>query len=234
MTGSKVLIFEDDGDIAALLKRTFQKEGFDVESFSGGANFNQRIDEFEPDLVLLDLMLPEVDGDTICRSIKSPDHDRGVKVIMLTAKTEEADILNGYESGADDYVTKPFSPKEVVARAKAVLRRSRPKASLARNKLTRRGELTIDDTRYEMSVAKKPLDLTHSEYRILRALAIQPKRVYTREQLAESVVGDDYRSSKVAGSRNIDVHIQALRKKLGPCRVYIKTVRGIGYTFDSD
>lgn len=234
MTENRVLILEDDYDLAALMKRTFEKEGYIADCYTGGRNYSERISAFKPDLILLDLMLPEVDGISICRWIKTAHLDREIKVIMLTAKSEEADILIGYESGVDDYVTKPFSPREVVARAKAVLRRKQSRSSLAKNKLIKRGQLTIDDARYQMSVSEKPLELTHSEYRILRALATQPKRVYTREQLAESVVSDDNRSPKITGSRNIDVHIQSLRKKLGDFSDYIKTKRGVGYTFNAD
>lgn len=231
---NRVMILEDDYDIACLLERTFQQEGFKTTHFAGGIDYNERIRAFEPDLVLLDLMLPEVDGLSVCRSIKQVSRHRDVKVIMLTAKSDESDILHGYDSGADDYVTKPFSPREVVARAKAVLRRKRPSVFSDKSQLISRERLTIDDDRYEISISGEPLDLTHSEYRILRVLAIHPKRVYTRQQLAESVINDDTRNTKITGNRNIDVHIQALRKKLGECSSYIRTIRGVGYSFNPE
>lgn len=231
---NRVLILEDDYDIAGLLERTFQQEGFTTTHFAGGIDYSERIRAFEPDLVLLDLMLPEVDGLSICRSIKQVNRQRDVKVIMLTAKSDESDILHGYDSGADDYVTKPFSPREVVARAKAVLRRKRKSASTDKSELISRERLTIDEDRYEISLSGQPLELTHSEYRILRELAIHPKRVYTRQQLAESVVNDNSRNPKITGNRNIDVHIQALRKKLGDYSGYIRTIRGVGYSFNPE
>ena len=234
MTSNKILIFEDDRDLALLLERTFQKEGFSARCNFGGSGFMQHIDDFDPDLILLDLMLPEIDGYTICRCIKSSERESEIKVIMLTAKSEETDILTGYDAGADDYMTKPFSPKEVVARAKAVLRRKQPQSSGSNGKIVRRDELLIDDDRYEISLQGKPLELTHSEYRILRALATQPQRVYTREQLAESISSNEYGAQKIVGSRNIDVHIRALRKKLGNFSYYIRTLRGVGYSFDID
>ncbi len=234
MTDNRILIFEDDRDLALLLERTFQKEGFVARCNYGGNGFMQHVDEFNPHLIVLDLMLPEIDGYTICRCIKSPDRNTEVKVIILTAKDDESDILNGYDAGADDYMTKPFSPKEVVARARAVLRRKQPQATTATHKLVKRDALLIDDDRYEISLKGEPLELTHSEYRILKALATQPQRVYTREQLAESISGNEYGAQKIAGSRNIDVHIRALRKKLGDFSYYIKTLRGVGYSFDID
>ena len=229
---NRVLILEDDYDIAGLLVHTFQKEGYETTHFAGGTDYNERIRTFEPDLVLLDLMLPEVDGLTICRSIKKFSRHQDVKVILLTAKSDISDILHGYDSGADDYVTKPFSPKEVVARAKAVLRRKRPSLASDKSQLISRECLTIDDVSYEISISGQPLDLTHSEYRILRELAIHPKRVYTRQQLAASVVNDHASNPQIAGNRNIDVHIRSLRKKLADCSGYIRTIRGVGYSFD--
>lgn len=231
MTVTNVLIVEDDPDLAFLLDRTLKKEGFNTLVRHTGKRIGEAISEIEPDLVLLDLMLPDIDGYTLCKIIKDFNPAIKPKVIMLTARTEEQDILDGFRAGADDFVKKPFQLQEVIARAKAVLRRHNKQINGSKKRYVRQGTLFIDDMKHEVQIDGQPLALTISEYKILHQLAAQPDRVFTREQLDHSI-SDTLGSNEIsASSRNIDVHIRALRKKLGEDSNRICTQRGVGYYF---
>jgi two-component system alkaline phosphatase synthesis response regulator PhoP len=179
-----------------------------------------------PDVIILDLMLPGVDGLEVCRTLKRDSKTSHIPIVMLTAKSEEADIVAGLELGADDYITKPFSPRVLLARVKAVLRRKTVTAEKEASVL-KRGGLMIDSSRYEVTVKGQAIELTSTEFRLLRFLAGRPGRVFTRHQIMDSVRGDDY----VATDRSVDVQIAGLRKKLGPLGNHIETVRGVGYRF---
>lgn len=231
MTASKILIVEDDPDIAFLLDRTLKKEGYKTLVRHSGGKIVDAMAELEPDLVLLDLMLPDIDGYTVCRIIKSRTAVIRPKVIMLTARTEEQDILNGFKAGADDFIKKPFEIQEVIARSKAVLRRHTKIDRSSKKRYVRQGSLCIDDIKHEVRINDSALSLTISEYKILLQLAAQPERVFTREQLGSSINDSLDSSDLSSSSRNIDVHIRALRKKLGKESERICTLRGVGYYF---
>lgn len=231
MSSERILIIEDDPDIAFLLDRAMRKEGFETEVLHSASNLRPCVARFKPHLVLLDLMLPDSDGYSVCRQVKESAADREIKVIMLTAKSEEEDILNGFRVGADDFVTKPFHVQEVTARSKAVLRRRRTSPAAQRTRRVNQGAISIDDTKHEVRLHGRPLNLTISEYRILRLLAGQPERVYTREQLSSAISDSDRPAQQASSSRNIDVHIRSLRKKLGDESVAIQTLRGVGYYY---
>ena len=179
-----------------------------------------------PDLVLLDLMLPGLDGLEVCRSLKQDPHTRNLPIVMLTAKGEEADIVAGLELGADDYVTKPFSLRVLLARLRAVLRR-RNAAPLPETAPITLHELEIHPGRHEVLVQGYSVDLTATEFRLLNLLARRPGWVFTRSQIVNEIHGDDYSVTE----RAVDVQMVSLRKKLGPCGKYLETVRGIGYRF---
>jgi len=231
MTVTNVLIVEDDPDLAFLLERTLKKEGYKTLVRHSGKRIGDALSEIEPDLVLLDLMLPDIDGYSLCRIIKDSNPTTKPKVIMLTAKTEEEDVLEGFKAGADDFIIKPFQLHEVIARSKAVLRRHRKHDRNSKKRYVRRGPICIDDVKHEVMIDGSPLPLTISEYKILHQLAAQPDRVFSREQLGNCISDSLGSSDQAGGSRNIDVHIRALRKKLGPQSERICTLRGVGYYF---
>ncbi|MEJ2245846.1 MAG: winged helix-turn-helix domain-containing protein [Acidobacteriota bacterium] len=178
-----------------------------------------------PDLILIDLMLPGMDGLEVCRTLRADNRTASVPIIMLTAKSTESDRIVGLELGADDYVVKPFSPRELAARVKAVLRRTQ--APQSESKVIRRGSLTIDLTRREVNIKGTPIDLTATEFRLLQFFAHHPGRVFSRSEIIDGVLGRDV--SVI--DRTIDVHITGLRKKIGDCSRFIETVRGFGYRF---
>lgn len=231
MTTKSILIVEDDPDIAFLLDRTLKKEGFRTLVRHSGKRIGDAMSEIEPDLVLLDLMLPDIDGYSLCKMIKGFNAVAQPKVIMLTARTEEQDILEGFSAGADDFIKKPFQLQEVIARSKAVLRRHTKIDRSSKKRYVRQGALCIDDVKHEVCIDGSPLSLTISEYKILYQLAAQPDRVFTREQLGNSISDSTGNSELNASSRNIDVHIRALRKKLERESSRICTLRGVGYYF---
>ena len=186
----------------------------------------------QPDLVLLDLMQPGVDGLTVCRELRADARTSSLPVVMLTAKGEEADVVIELELGADDYVTKPFSPRVLLARIRAVLRRHHPTpdAEPTDEKVIRHGTLVIDPDKHEVTLNGKPLDLTAGEFRLLRLLVSKPDRVFTRQQIIEAVHGPQV----AVTDRSVDVQVVSLRRKLGPMRRQLKTVRGVGYRFSAD
>lgn len=216
--GGTILIIEDERDIADLVASRLRSEGFDIEICGDGAEGVERCRELAPDLVVLDLMLPGLDGLEVCRRIQ---RERRTPVVMLTAKDDETDMLVGLGVGADDYLTKPFSPRELVARVRAVLRRAHG-AAVAAPRL-RVGEVVIDEATRTVERAGVAVHLTATEFDLLQALAVAGGAVLTREQLLYRVWG--YRDG--SGVRTVDSHVRAVRRKLG--RDLIRTVHGVGY-----
>ena len=224
MAGEHILIVEDEADIAELLEYNLERSDYDPQAVGSGEEGLIQAREGGPDLVILDLMLPGLSGLEVCRRLKGDPQTARIPVIMLTAKGEEEDIIAGFEAGADDYVTKPFRPKVLLARVKAVLGRSGARRSREDEILDLDG-LEIHPGRHEVRVAGAAVDLTRTEFRILQFLASRPGWVFTRNQIVRSVHGDDY---PVTG-RSVDVQVAALRRKLGPAGHLIQTVRGVGY-----
>ena len=226
MAKERILVVEDDEDILQLLKYNLAKEGYGVTGVTSGEEALKVLKSGLPDLLLLDLMLPGVDGLEVCRRFKRDTQTGQVPIIMLTAKGEEADIVTGLELGADDYITKPFSPRVMLARVRAVLRR-RQAEPLDESAPLKIQELVIHPGRHEVVVADQTLDLTVTEFRLLYMLASRAGWVFTREQIVRGVHGEDYPAS----DRSVDVQVVSLRKKLGPSGKYLETVRGVGYRF---
>jgi len=218
---SKILIVDDETDICDLIELNLQSNGFsDIKTAYDGKSALKIAQDWKPDLILLDLMLPEIDGMDVCRQIKGNPDTRNISVIMLTAKTSEYDIVTGLETGADDYITKPFSNKVLAARIRAQLRRS------GAQKIVQYKELKIHTDEYRVELKNKVLDLTYSEFEILLSMAKHAGRVYTRSELISMLRGDDGFNIT---ERAIDVQIVSLRKKLGDFGDNIETVRGVGY-----
>ena len=225
MARAKILVVEDEVDILEVIEYNLSREGYRVLSSRDGDSGLRIARADAPDLVLLDLMLPGLDGLEVCRRLKADTITCDIPIIMVTAKGEESDIVLGLGIGADDYMTKPFGPKELVARVKAVIRRRPLVRKDGADERIVIGDLVIDISRHEVLVDSEPLILTPTELRLLHLLATQPGRVFTRDQLLSRVIGD---GAFVIG-RNIDVHIRGMRSKLGRHRDMIETVRGVGY-----
>ena len=219
----RILLIEDEEDIAALIKLQGELFGYKIHVEVDGINSFRAIEREKPDLVILDIMLPGQNGFDICRKIKSNSELKNIPVLMLSAKSEEIDIVLGLELGADDYVSKPFSPKILFSRIKAILRRDREIEK--QQKLLVFGDFSLDVTRYLLKKNGDPVMITLSEFGILKRLLMNKGKVLTRNQLLDDVHNDD----AFIVDRNIDVHIAALRKKLGPNFDWIETVRGVGY-----
>jgi len=230
MKYEKIVIIEDESDILEVIAYNLKREGFEVFESQDGEDGLLKIEKHAPDLVILDLMLPTIDGIELCRKIKSDPVTRSVPIIMVTAKGEESDIVLGLGVGADDYVTKPFSPKELIARVKAVIRRGKLKDDTDTQDRIETGGLVIDLKRFEVRVDDSPVRFTATELRLLHFLAAHPGRVFTRDHLLTRVIGDD----AIVIDRNIDVHIRSVRKKLGSYRDFVETVRGVGYRFNDE
>jgi two-component system alkaline phosphatase synthesis response regulator PhoP len=230
MTGERILIVEDEQDILELIKYNLQKDGFITACVSSGEDGLKQTKSFKPDLVILDLMLPGVDGLQVCRQLKSEDNTAKIPVIMVTARGEEADIVAGLEMGADDYITKPFSPKVLIARVKGVLRRKSSPPEPTSDALIRVDELEIDVGRHIVTLSGQKLELTFSEFKILQKLVTNRGWVFTRKQLVDAVHGINYPVT----DRAIDVQIVGLRKKLDTFGARIETIRGVGYRFQSE
>jgi len=220
-----IAIVDDEPDILELISYHLKKERFEVREFRDGEGLLSFIETMLPDLVILDLMLPGMDGLEVCRVLRGNRRTSSVPIIMLTAKGSEADKVVGLELGADDYVVKPFSPRELVARVKAVLRRAKVEE---KGESLVIGDLAIDTNRFEVRFKGRRIDLTPTEFRILAILAERPGWVFTRNQLLDKLWQED----KVVLDRTIDVHIRHLREKLGEGGRLIKTVRGIGYKLE--
>lgn len=216
-----VIVVEDEPDIAELVELHLLRAGYRVTTCSGGDEGLEAIRRLAPDLVVLDVMLPGLDGREVCRALRRDEHTSWIPVLMLSARGEDADVVTGLEIGADDYVTKPFSPAVLVSRVRNLLRRRGRGAATA--ELLRVGDLSIDVVRHEVRVAGERVSLTHTEFGILRLLAQEPGRVRSRREILEAV-----RDVQVL-ERTVDVHVAALRRKLGPCGAMLETVRGTGY-----
>ena len=222
-----IVVVEDEADIREVLVYNLKREGYRVVSAPDGEQGLKMIQEKIPDLVLLDLMLPGLDGLKICRRLKDDDQTGSIPIVMVSARGEESDIVLGLELGADDYITKPFSTRELLARINAVLRRREPQNE---KKLTTRIDcdgVIIDIRRHEVMVDGAPVPFTATEFKLLHFLSTHPGWVFTRDHLLSRIMGEE----SFIVDRNIDVHIQAVRKKLGPHRNLIETIRGIGYRF---
>lgn len=221
----RILLVEDDEDIAALIKLQAELSGYKLHVEVDGINGYRAVEREKPDLVILDIMLPGENGLDVCRRIKGSPELRSIPVLMLSAKGEELDIVLGLEIGADDYVQKPFSPKVLFSRIKAILRRSKENEKPSR--AAKFGDFFLDVDRYSLKKGEKMVPLTLSEFGILRRLVGNRGKVLTRNQLLDDINNDD----SFIVDRNIDVHIASLRKKLGPTFDWIETVRGVGYRF---
>lgn len=227
----RVLLIEDDRDIVELVRYNLEREGFQVAAATDGATGLAQVRKSAPDIVLLDLMLPKISGLDICREIRRDQALNRLPILMLTARGEEADRVVGLEMGADDYVTKPFSPRELGARVKALLRRTEPNSE-PRRVIESRG-LTIDPSAYRVSRDGKPVTVSTLEFRLLYYLATRPNRVFTRDQLLDAVWGTE----RFVTPRSVDVYIRRLREKVendADHPIFLKTVRGAGYMFESE
>jgi len=229
MAKTTVLVIEDEKNIRELIKYNLQDDGYLVSEEMSGDSGLRRIQQDFPDLVLLDLMLPGMDGLSVCKAVKQNPKTSSIPVIMLTAKSEEIDKVLGLEIGADDYITKPFSPRELLARVKAVLRRGRELP--ADVKLTS-GTLELDDARHIVSLKGRPVELTSKEYDLLKALLEARGRVLSREYLLERVWG--YDKSVNIETRTVDMHVGQLRKKIKSEAERLVTIKNVGYRFDAE
>ncbi|BDG61821.1 response regulator transcription factor [Caldinitratiruptor microaerophilus] len=223
----RILVVEDERPIADILRFNLEREGYEVEVATGGPEALDKARRLAPDLIILDIMLPGMDGFQVCREVRSFS---SVPILMLTAKEAEIDKVVGLELGADDYVTKPFSPRELLARVRAVLRRTQPQAGGQQPAVIRGGDLTIDLQSYEVWRGDKRIELSPREFDLLRFLATHPGQVFTREALLRQVWGYDY----FGDVRTVDVTVRRLREKIEPNPAqpaYIRTRRGVGYYF---
>ena len=225
----RVLVVEDERDVAELIRYNLSKEGYDVVLAPTGADALKEARAARPDVVLLDIMVPQLNGWEVCRRLKQDAETRNIPVIMVTGRVEEGDKVLGFEMGADDYVTKPFSPRELLARIRAVARRGHP-AAAEKKVLVKIGELEIDRYRFEVRLKGRPVELTPKEFELLAILAGAPGRVFGREELLDAVWGRD----GFVEPRTVDVHLARLRAKFTAARLpapAIETVRGVGYRF---
>ena len=226
MDGERILVVDDEEDILELVRYTLAREGYRVKCAASGEEALERVRSETVDLVVLDLMLPGIDGLEVARRLKQENGTRGIPVVMLTAKGEESDVVTGLELGADDYITKPFSPRILTARIRTVLRRHSRSQAAESNTLIF-PDLQIYLHKHEVLVQGQPVSLTFTEFEVLTFLAKRPGWVFTRSQIVDAVRGDSYSVT----DRSVDVQIVGLRKKLGPCGSYVETVRGVGYRF---
>ncbi len=225
MAKARIHVVEDEKDILELIQLNLEREGYKVKTVENGEDCIKIARDKVPDLLILDLMLPGMDGLDVCRIMKNDSKTRHIPIIMLTAKGEESDMITGLEMGADDYMTKPFSPKVLTARVKAVLR----KVSIASGEegVIKKKDMIIDQGRREVLYKGKKVDLTFTEFELLYLLSKRPGWVFTRNQIVQAVKGDGYPVTE----RAIDVQIVGLRKKLGDACSFIETIRGVGYRF---
>ena len=233
MIKQSVLVVEDEDDIRELVSYNLLKEGYQVAGVASGEDALAAVEAKPPDLILLDLMLPGLDGLSVCRKLKGKPQTGAIPVVMLTAKGEESDIVAGLNMGADDYIAKPFSPKVLLARIRAVLRRAAEEDQPAEEEEEDDGEsievrdLLIHPGRHEVLVRGKPVELTATEFKLLHLLAQRPGWVFTRQKILDGVHGNNYAITE----RAVDVQVVGLRRKLGPAGAYLETVRGVGYRF---
>ena len=231
MSKAHIFVVEDDPDIRELLAYTLGKEGYVIVQAASGEAAQKLLEELVPDLILLDVMLPGMDGLELLRKLKSDQRFKIVPVILASAKGEEDDVVAGLELGAEDYVTKPFSPRVLLARVRTALRRhTQPDSTLAGAEAIQVGALSLDPARHETRLNGKKLELSATEFSVLEVLARAPGRVFTRSQIIDAVRGHDYPVT----DRSVDVQILAIRKKLGSEGELVETVRGVGYRFRDD
>jgi two-component system phosphate regulon response regulator PhoB len=224
--GQHILVVEDETDIAALVRYHLERAGFRVRVAQNGEDALGEVKSEPPALIVLDLMLPDIEGTEVCRTIRRSPESADLPILMLTAKGEEMDRVVGFELGADDYMTKPFSPRELVLRIKAILRRSE-RIGVGEKDQIRAGDLIVDIGARSVYVKGAPMELTATEFDLLVFLMRSPGRVHTRDGLLNAVWGTDY----VGYDRTVDTHVRRLRKKLGEAAEHIETVRGVGYRF---
>lgn len=224
MARATILIIEDDRDIVEMVEYNLQEEGYATISALDGRQGFDVAARNKPDLIILDVMLPVHDGFEVCRMLRADARTAGVPIIILSAKSQEIDKVTGLELGADDYVTKPFSPRELIARIRAILRRGQ--ADQTSDKLTI-GDVVIDRSKHQVVVACEEISLTRTEFDVLEAMARRAGAVLSRDMILDMVGGDD----AVVCDRTVDAHVKSLRRKLGPARDCIETVRGVGYRF---
>jgi len=224
MADEKILIIEDDQDILEMLEYNLREEGYDTFSALNGKDGIALAKKEQPNLIILDIMLPILDGFEVCRMLKSDEIAAQIPVIILSAKSQETDKIVGLELGADDYVTKPFSPRELIARIRAILRRGKEQRSDRRIK---RGDIVIDSTKHRVQVGADDISLTFTEFKLLEFMARRPGVVFSRAQILDAVSGEE----TMVYDRTVDAHVKSLRHKLGPAKDYIETIRGAGYRF---
>ncbi len=223
----KIIIVEDEQDILDIITYNLAREGYKVQGATDGAEGLDLIRREVPDLAVLDIMLPTLDGIEICRRLKSDSAVSEIPIIMVSARGEESDVILGLGLGADDYIPKPFKPRELVARVRAVLRRGPIRDELSERRRVVRGSLVIDLERHEVMVGDERVELTATEMRLLHFLSCHPGRVFTRDHIVARAIGNNV----IVTDRNIDVHVRSIRKKLGEHIDCIETVRGVGYRF---
>jgi two-component system phosphate regulon response regulator PhoB len=226
MMRPQVLVVDDEPDLLELAHYNLTQTGYDVACVASGEEALAHVRSHQPDLVILDLLLPGVDGWEVCKILKRDPRTATIPIMMLTARSEEADMVTGLELGADDYLTKPFSPRVLLARVKAALRRRQSEQAAEQSAISR-GDLVIYPGYYTVRVQENPVRLTPTEFRILHLLAQRPGWVFSRYQIVDNVRGTDVSVTE----RSVDVHIAALRRKLGDSSEVIETVRGVGYRF---
>ncbi|MBN1764761.1 MAG: response regulator transcription factor [Sedimentisphaerales bacterium] len=226
MTDSKIVLVDDEDAILELLTYNFSRQGYEVFCAETGREALRLIDSRKPEIIILDLMLPDIDGLEICKQLKRNPRTEQIPIVMLTAKGEEADIVTGLELGADDYVTKPFSFKVLASRVRNILNRRKNYANVEGDEI-QIYDLTINPSRHEVLLAGKPINLTHTEFRILQMLTRRPGLVFTRYQIVDAIHGSEY----AVTDRTIDVQVASIRKKLKSYSRYIETVRNVGYRF---
>ena len=226
MVAETILVVDDEADIRDVLRYNLEKEGFHVHAVGSGEEALAAVDQFEISAIVLDLMLPGISGIQVCRRLKSREGTRSIPVMMLTAKTEDADMVTGLETGADDYITKPFSPRVLVARLRAVLRRVSAQDPPRKGRLSAHG-IMIDISRHEVSLDGEEIPLSATEFAILSYLMANPGWVFSRNKIIDAVKGKDYPVTE----RSVDVQVLGLRKKLREAGRLIETVRGVGYRF---
>lgn len=230
MSREKILIVEDEKDIVKMLEYNLKKEGFKILSARDGESAVNLSGKEHPDLVLLDLMLPGIDGIEVCKRLKSERKTASIPIIMLTAKSQESDKIVGLELGADDYVTKPFSPRELIARIKAVLRRVEEKGKLP--DMLKTGDMIVDLSKIAVTIKGKPVELTSKEFELLKTLIKARGRVLSRDHLLDTIWGFDHAAE--IQTRTVDVHVRTLRKKLKTEAKRIVTVKNYGYRFKDE
>ncbi len=227
MSKETILIVDDEEDIIELIRFNLRNEGYAVLTTQTGEGAIKMARQSQPDLMVLDLMLPGIDGLEVTRYLRNNDQTRDMPIVMLTAKGEESDIVAGLELGANDYISKPFSPKVLIARIRAILRRRRKESDLDDEKVKQEGDLTIDRKRHRVTIENEEVDLTLSEFELLCFLTEKKGWVFTRNQIVDAIRGENY----AVTDRSIDVIIVGLRKKLKQYASAIETVRGVGYRF---